>query len=641
MTQIDDSATNSDKNYSNPYDDPLYLSNSDFPGVQLLNTVFDGRNYLTWSRSMTMALSSKNKQGFLDGTTAMPAATSPKLQQWRRSDTMVRYWILNSMADELKEGFLTVKSAKALWNDILESCGALENCTCNLLKKVLEQASKEKVITFLMGLNETYDNLRSNILSMEPLPNINKAYSIVQQIESQKRISNVLNLTQDASAFVSEKRVSSGQWRRDLKKPKVDDRWCDFCKKGGHVRDKCFRLHPELRNRFDASKTVAHRSSAYVAKTHDATKEDHPLDFGDGTGTATSGQQNAPVDPALVNAVYRHVMQMMQSNSDGFGNSDMAQINFAGTLLTSNVSSASVHKCSMDWIVDSGATDHMSSQKDKFVNIRQLLHPVIVGLPDGSTKTVLYSGNMQIHPKIMLYDVLFVPDFKHNLISVSKLLTRNGLMINFDMSKCIIQDPAKQAVAVCPKQGGLYKLCFGDMSMCLKEQTAAGQCSLTADTIQSSNDVNNVNKEQLDLMHARLGHTSLSKMQHVPGVIKGFFAQVQKQFGVSIKTVRSDNGTEIVQEFCAAFFSSEGVIHQRSAPGVPQQNGRVERKHRHLVETARAMLLYAGLPKRFWGDCLLSATHIINKLPSPLLNWKTPYEILHNRPPTYDDLRII
>ncbi|XP_074287862.1 uncharacterized protein LOC141613020 [Silene latifolia] len=52
------------------------------------------------------------------------------------------------------------------------------------------------------------------------------------------------------------------------------------------------------------------------------------------------------------------------------------------------------------------------------------------------------------------------------------------------------------------------------------------------------------------------------------------------------------------------------------------------------------MLLHARLPKKFWGESLLTATHIINKLPSAVLGWKSPYEILFDKTPDYTELRV-
>lgn len=85
-------------------------------------------------------------------------------------------------------------------------------------------------------------------------------------------------------------------------------------------------------------------------------------------------------------------------------------------------------------------------------------------------------------------------------------------------------------------------------------------------------------------------------------IVKSFMSMVKTQFSVTPKKVRSDNGTELVNTKCSQLLSELGIIHQRTMPYCPQQNGVVERKHRHLVETARALRLHANLPKQFWGD---------------------------------------
>ncbi|KAL9244513.1 hypothetical protein vseg_018282 [Gypsophila vaccaria] len=237
--------------YSNPYDDSLYLSTSDYPDMQLVSTLFNGRNYLQWSKGVVMALGSKNKEGFLNGKTVMPHAKSSKLTQWRRCDNMIRCWILSYLSADIKEGFMSSRSTKLLWTDIFERygqsngpllyqlkkdlrnitqdkstvaeyfnklkrrwddieelecipdcvCGVMDACTCQILKKLLDIASKEKVMTFLMGLNDTYDTLRQKNLSMEPIPTINKAYSFIQQIESQKQILKCLTFSTRCQCF--------------------------------------------------------------------------------------------------------------------------------------------------------------------------------------------------------------------------------------------------------------------------------------------------------------------------------------------------------------------------------------------------------------------------------------------------------
>ena len=127
----------------------------------------------------------------------------------------------------------------------------------------------------------------------------------------------------------------------------------------------------------------------------------------------------------------------------------------------------------------------------------------------------------------------------------------------------------------------------------------------------------------------------------VPDQLRNFILHVQTQFSKTIKTIRTDNGTEFVQDTCASFLNQFGIVHQRSVAGTPQQNGRVERKHRHLVETARAIKIHANLSDKFWGSCILAATYIINRLPSSVLEWKSLFESLYKSKPDLSHLKTI
>ncbi|GKD48784.1 retrovirus-related pol polyprotein from transposon TNT 1-94, partial [Tanacetum coccineum] len=121
--------------------------------------------------------------------------------------------------------------------------------------------------------------------------------------------------------------------------------------------------------------------------------------------------------------------------------------------------------------------------------------------------------------------------------------------------------------------------------------------------------------------------------------LKSFIKFVSTQFERKIKIVRSDNALEFVKGQCGPYLASQGIVHQTSCVDRPQQNGRVERKHRHVLDTASALRFYSKLPLKFWGDCVTTASFLINRLPSSVIGNVTPYEILLKKP-DYTSLRV-
>ena len=116
---------------------------------------------------------------------------------------------------------------------------------------------------------------------------------------------------------------------------------------------------------------------------------------------------------------------------------------------------------------------------------------------------------------------------------------------------------------------------------------------------------------------------------------------VQTQFNKTVKMIRSDNETEFFNNECKALFEKLGVIRESSCPHTPQQNGVVERKHRHILEVARALRFQGSLPIRFWGECVLAAVYLINRMPTSVVNGQSPFEIFHGMHPDLSHLRTI
>jgi hypothetical protein len=102
--------------------------------------------------------------------------------------------------------------------------------------------------------------------------------------------------------------------------------------------------------------------------------------------------------------------------------------------------------------------------------------------------------------------------------------------------------------------------------------------------------------------------------------------------------VQSDWGGEC--QGLQRYLTSAGIHHRVACPHTHQQNGVVERKHRHIVKIGLALLAQSSLPLRFWDEAFLSACYLINRLPTKTLENLTPFEKLLNKKPAYTDLKV-
>ena len=174
---------------------------------------------------MLTSLSAKDKLGLLDGRVPQPPPNPPYYSYWERCNDMVKAWITNYVSREIATSVMCLKTAREVWKDINERFGKSNGskylqiqrkistttqgssdiatyftklrslwdelnssyicpeCSCGALPKFIED---HQLFQFLNGLKESYSNVKSAIMMMNPLPPIRKAYFLLQQDESQK-----------------------------------------------------------------------------------------------------------------------------------------------------------------------------------------------------------------------------------------------------------------------------------------------------------------------------------------------------------------------------------------------------------------------------------------------------------------------
>ena len=266
----------SDININDPQS-PSYLCASNNLGNVICHVIFTGDNYAKWSRLVINALKSKNKLMFVDGPLTQPEINSPEGHAWERCNSMVLAWLHNVIDKGLHGSVAYIDIVEELWSDLkdrysqsnelcihqlkrnialtnqdtlsvteyftklkmlwdeLGAYPTLPNCNCTKDFNLNRFVERERVHQFLMLLDtEKFETVRLNLLTMEPLPTVNKAYAVVHREERQQFLAKGVEnkMTVEASEFkASTNKPSKPNWPR----------WT-HCQKLGHDRSQCFEI---------------------------------------------------------------------------------------------------------------------------------------------------------------------------------------------------------------------------------------------------------------------------------------------------------------------------------------------------------------------------------------------------------------
>ncbi|XP_075648679.1 uncharacterized protein LOC142619466 [Castanea sativa] len=412
---------------------------------------------------------------------------------------------------------------KKLWDQFLHY-EPLPACTCGAMKILRTAHEKSYVMRFLMGLNENFETVRSHILMLEPFPSMSKVYALILQEESHKGIGHGQGSTftpkPNSVAMYVNTRGNSGSKGG----PKKDRPLCTHCNMLGHMVDKCYKLHgypPGYKHKGKINASA--NQVTYPQGASDASAQcpitkaqcEQLLAFFNSGLVTDQGYNHHAASVSTSGGVSGLVTEACGvSAATGVSSpSDHANSNFINTMsgTTSNFSfkptlqhsifSAKVvdtdHFHTSDWVIDTGATDHMVHSVTCFTSITTTLN-THVNLPNGETALVTHIGTVKISAKLTLYNVLCVPSFSFNLISVSQLAKSTSCCLIFFGTLCFIQDLAHWSTL------GLGKECNG---LYLLERGNSTSHSMSVSVSAATSLVHNTH-----VWHSRLGHLSNDKL---------------------------------------------------------------------------------------------------------------------------------
>ena len=348
------------------------------------------------------------------------------------------------------------------------------------------------------------------------------------------------------------------------------------------------------------------------------------------------------------------------------------------------------------WVIDSGASSHLTGFPTILTSYRPDTSIPDVRIADGRTCPVLGTGQSRATSSLPLQNVLYIPGFPANLLSISAITKALHCGVFFFPHHCIFQDlDTGRRIGLGRENGrGIYEL--------VADSPSTGLQALFALSASSSS------LHDSFLWHSRLGHPSLVKLKetlpwlnlsefhcescelgkhhrssypsrtgpptHSPfdlvhcdvwgpapyssptggkyymvfvddytraswtyilksqkevlSRVQHFLLEISTQYMTKVRVLRTDNALEFTQKAIEDLCLAHGIVHQTTCPYTSQQNGVAERKHRHLLDMVRTLLLAMRVPQYLWCEAVLTATYLVNRLPSAALGGAVPLQRL-------------
>ncbi|XP_061354093.1 uncharacterized protein LOC133298774 [Gastrolobium bilobum] len=478
---------------------PFHLAGSDNPGILLTTVMLRGEaNYENWAKLMKNALRAKNKLGFVTGTVKKPEEDDgEEWRAWEMCNSMINGWIHNTIDAKLQPFIKCFDEVKDLWDDLkeryavensprqyqlktslanikqlgnsvgeyytklravwdeLEGSKTRKTCDCGdkcaYAKEIEEEKEHDRVYQFLMGLDEAvFGNLSSQILNTSPLPNVNKVYAIVTQEETHRNIARHQEERENVVGYVAQVGLKDKMESHDqhtISGKQAERVSCPHCGKTNHDPSRCWNVIGFPANRFGGrgrgrGRSGGRHQQAHAMQTWESSQPAVASYQGDAlqqAAAAASYQNNVPLQVTANSMLTPEIMNKLIALVEQPSNDKL--------------SGKITH---FQWLIDSGASRHMTGSLNLLTKIRKINH-LSVTLPNGSVTLAEKEGTMMFNAQFKLSNVLYVPQLRCNLISVSQLLRNNSRMVTFTDKNCLLQDQIlKREIGLGELKEGVY-----------------------------------------------------------------------------------------------------------------------------------------------------------------------------------------
>lgn len=355
------------------------------------------------------------------------------------------------------------------------------------------------------------------------------------------------------------------------------------------------------------------------------------------------------------------------------------------------------------WIVDSGATTHLTNDKTLLTDCKETDIKILVA-KDKACMYANVTGKVKTKD-VILNDVLYVPELTKNLLSV-KAITERGGQIKFNENRVEIFKDKIKIMEGKKNENGLYEIQLKNEEILIAESTDSirelhaklghlpiekmKKLTKLADGIKiiTDSDIKEFDKTCETCLKARqtrrpfltqrqratrplqIIHTDIcgpidpltwdnkryfitflddythfsmvflmERKNEAVEIIKQYVKEVENKWNNKVYTLRCDNGGEYANVDLKQWCKFKGIVLDFTTPYTPQLNGKAERLNRTIMEKARALIAENKTKKNMWGEAVRTAVYLLNRSPTETVE-TTAVEKWTNKKPNLSGLAI-
>jgi len=416
-------------------------------------------NYVPWARSVEIGLGGKGKLQFINGSKTKPkpkdianptADEQTAIETWETTDQMIMSWLLSTMDTKISNALMYCKTSSEIWTKAKIRYGqgkkfahifSLKQEISNIKQRnltnsdlvtellikweelqmyfpetvnpeeIYKRNEHDLIYTYLGALDPGFEPIRAQILSSAEMPKFDDVVLRIEQEETRRRLMN------PSPVATTESQAFRATYVKDKGKSNL---WCDHCKKAGHNREGCWVLHPHLkpqRNnrggggsnnggwRREANSAIGEIARGRDEKGAEETRT-NPTSYSSGPNYGPTQQYGPTAQSPGISQPAQHAPNFSDTNSDQLAKL-VNQLNrllqpsqpytgLSELKLSNNSMYLNKNQHASNWIIDSGATHHMSCNPNKFLNLSTTNEPQFVTTANGGQTKILGTGTISV-----------------------------------------------------------------------------------------------------------------------------------------------------------------------------------------------------------------------------------------------------